>query len=492
MGKPSDQAVPPGASSSSSRPGPPPQRYFDDDPTELSADNLDLDLDLPPLYEEIAGPREIPGRNRNGIDASLLRVDFGNSDVYGRLGPAGLGVQPFRRDPRGEAEYYVDSTLARDPGALEQALRALARVPPRPFAVVRGTHTETRQRGDDDGSGSGSGRSEDRTVVDFDVEIEMTHLLFASPAGGVSMDMDVDLGANSGTQLRVAGNQDYVRRGTVLRSYAPGFSSSSSPSPSPSSSSSAAALEAGAPSVQEWCHRFCASGAGLKALRLERRAVGFDLDLLAARLEDAVRATNYRGRVDVSFPVRGARVEILNDCRTNRWRLTRWVVVLCCVTLLFVVTWPWLWLRTKRWDTFYTEWRFSEEVEDDDDDDNNNNFSNDGARPRRYTSMSEQAWLDMWTRALQTAVLQRRRGQLDQRDLVSANAAAAAAAGLGMDAPGMEAFAGAGGQLEAMGIVNRWFGWGGERSDGAGRGGWGGDRRGRIRMLPRFGGRRSW
>ncbi|KAH6611448.1 hypothetical protein Trco_001468 [Trichoderma cornu-damae] len=372
------------------------QTYFDDDPTELAAD------ELPPLYDE------------HESDA-IPFVD----PLVPTAGPAagGLRVEPFKRDARSDTVYYMDARLDSDPEFLNDTLVRLSQVPPRPFAHIRGTHTETRRKSDD--------KTEQVTVVDFDIEIELTHLLYVNiqdPTNG------------AWRQLYSVGNLEKVRRGTVFPTRAPGFGGSGG------------IIENGEPTVEEWCHRFCASRAGLKNMVFERRVTGWDWDYLKKQLDRLVQDTNYRGHTSITFPVRNSRVEIYNVCRVNRMRLTKWIEVMFMLTLLFLFAWPYLFFRTKRWETAYAEWSMSREASD--------------GTERRYASMSEAQWYHMWARAIQKAVLERRQGNLDQGDVERANQPADQAGGFaGMVQAG----------VEAMGVVNRSFGWGGDSGDGAPR-----------------------
>lgn len=373
---------------SSGTANPPIQRFFDDDPTELDGN------DLPPLYSD------------HDLDT------VAPSDPLIPRGTPELSIHPFVS--RTDTDYYIDKRLDSDPDFLKSQLDILAANPPRPFAQIRGTHNETHRNGD---------KSETKQVVDFDVEIELTHLLFTDTRT-----------QSSWRQLTTVSNFEKVRRGTILTKRAPGFGGSGS------------VAEEGDPGVVEWCHRFCASGAGLKAFRLERRVQGWDFDLVRRKIERLIRDTNYRGHIDIQFPVHNACVEIYNDCRTSRWRLTKWIEMLCVFTLMFIFTWPWLFFRTKRWETVYVSWPLSK----------------DGV----YASLSEEHWYNMWAKAIQRAILSRRKGQLDQGDLQSA------------ELPPEERQTGFLGAvqtgIEAMGVVNRSMGWGGDSEGSSSR--WGGIR----------------
>ncbi|OAA67785.1 hypothetical protein LEL_10408 [Akanthomyces lecanii RCEF 1005] len=364
------------------------QQYFDSDDDNVDQPHPAAD-DLPPLYSD------------HDADAIVAPAD-----PLIPHGTPGLDVAPFRSSDKSGKTYFLDSWLDTNPVFLQRQLTILAESPPRPLCHVRGTHTETRRRDD---------KEEQVTFVDFDVEVELTGLLYTNPLTG-----------DSWRQLTTVGNFEKVRRGTVLARRAPGFGGSGGQ-----------AAESGTPTVEEWCHRYCASSAGLKSFTLERRVTGWDFERLEQKLYKLIRATNYQGHLCVEFPVHNNRVEIYNECRTNRWRLTKWIEILCYVTLTFLLTWPWLFFRTKRWETVYVAWPLRDQ------------------QTGRYASLSEDQWYNMWARTIQTACLARRQGILDQGDIQRMEMPEAMVSGGG--------FAGvvqAG--VDAMGVVNRSFGWGGD------------------------------
>ncbi|TQV94848.1 ABC transporter [Cordyceps javanica] len=421
MGKPSDLAAPYKDDNNNSHPttplgeaassismhrpnpnSPRRQQYFDSDfdvdagAGAVADEPPHAEDDLPPLYSD---------HDLDAIPAATA------ADPLIPRGTPNLDVAPFRSSDKSGKTYLLDRRLDTDPAFLQRQLEILAESPPRPLCHVRGTHTETRRRGD---------KEEQETVVDFDVEVELTGLLYTDARTGASW-----------RQLTAVGNLEKVRRGTVLAKRAPGFGGSGGGS---------GQAETGTPTVQEWCHRYCASSAGLKSFALERRVTGWDFEHLERKLQRLVRDTNYQGHLRVDFPVHNSRVEIYNECRTSRWRLTKWIEVLCYATLAFLVTWPWLFFRTKRWETVYVAWPLRD------------------PRTGRYASLSEDQWYNMWARAIQTACLARRQGVLDQGDLASSlqqhPAGGDAAAG------GFAGVVQAG--VDAMAVVNRSFGWGGD------------------------------
>lgn len=417
MGKPGDasprKAATPTPSSSSRASAaarhtpalPPQQRYRDDveaDETTTTTDDDDDDEggnhqdDLPPLYTD---HEEFNDAEHTVFDPLLprWRRDDGFETVHS-----------FRQDDT--TTWFLDPRLDRDPDFLASHIDKLSMVPPRPFVRLVGTHREKS-------SSSDSNKRDSSTVFDFEIEIELTHLLYSDIRN-----------AQAWRRLHVAGNFEKVRRGTVCTTRAPGFGGSGGNIP-----------EEGTPGLREWCRRYCASRAGLKCFTMERRVEGFDWDLLRRRLEGLARATNYRGRLDVDFPLRNARVHVYNDCRVNRWRLTRWIVLVFTCTLLFVFTWPWLYFRTRRWETVTAEWALSDDAQQP------------PGRRKRYASVSEEQWYAMWAATIQRAMLERRRGTLDQGDLERTASAGNRQDGfVGVMQVGME----------AMGVVNRSFGWG--------------------------------
>ncbi|KAF4983680.1 hypothetical protein FZEAL_967 [Fusarium zealandicum] len=326
-------------------------------------------------------------------------------DLLTPLSGPNLGLQPFRGNSDDNTVYYLDKRLDTDAEFLEQHIKYLSKEPPRPYVRIQGIHRETKKSGEE---------RRFKEVTDFDFHVELTPLLYEEMAT-----------RRSWQRILSVNNFDKVRRGTVVTSRAPGFGGSGPP-------------EEGTPSVAQWCYRYCASKSGLKAFVLERRIVGWDFALVGSKLESLVRATNYRGRLNITFPTTNTRVEMYNDCRTNRWRLTRWISLVFYFTLLWLFSWPWLASRTCWFETCYVEWPMSRP---------------DRQGTLRYACMSEEQWYRLWRRPVQQAVLARRQGRLSQDDIDEA-----------YDAPGAEDFAR--GVRAGLGVVQRTFGWGGDADSG--------------------------
>ncbi|KAK3361946.1 hypothetical protein B0T24DRAFT_98728 [Lasiosphaeria ovina] len=388
MGRPSLNDRPDGdALSLHTQPG---DRLLDDDAPELQVD------DFPPLYEDVA--------ESSTSSAPLLANPSGPPSMVNALN---MGNE-WKRDDQGN-EYYIDERLNTDPKFLEKHVEWWAQTPPRPYVRILGTHKQNVDN---------AGKKEKKTVTDFDVQVELTPYLYSDATNRVSW-----------RELRTIENSEVARRGTVLRKRAPGSSQN---------------IEVGLaekPTLAEWTHRYCASSAGLKCLALERRVVGFDAEKVKQKLNSMVRATNYRGCVQITFPTKDARVEVYNDCKTNRWRMTTWVWWLCTLTLMILFTWPYLFFRTKRFEVVVAEWPFSKPGENG---------------RKKYVSISEDQWYNMWGRAISRAVLEKRQCTLDQQDLIASQGADPVYGdGIVDEAMG---FLRAG--INAMNEVNRHLGWG--------------------------------
>ncbi|KAH6623201.1 hypothetical protein F5144DRAFT_497977 [Chaetomium tenue] len=394
MGKPTTSPLPGLAGSSSdavSLHSHPSDRVYDHDAPELQSD-------MPPLYSDIE-----PDTTAN---APLLPIIHNSSYVVVDLEDNRTSFHKV--DANTGAEFLIHPSLDQDPSILERQIRKSATKPPRPSVRVLGTHKQTVEE---------KGKSETKTITDFDVSVELTPYLFSDAARGTSW-----------AELRTVENTERTRRGTTLRKRAPGVKRDLEVSDSK-------------PTLAEWCHRYCASHAGIKSFVLKRQVVGFDEEKMKQKLNTLVRGTNYRGDVTVSFPVRDDYVTVYNDCKPNRWRLTPWIVWVCYLSFMWLLTWPYLFFRTKRFEVAVADWPFSITEE-------NGN--------KRYVSMSEDHLYNLWGRAISRAVLDKRQGTLDQEDLIASQTAPEEPFGAALE--GAPSFLRHG--VNAITAVNRQLGWG--------------------------------
>jgi len=388
MGKPSDPMRPgDDALSLHSQSG---DRFLDDDAPELQVD------DLPPLYDDVADPI-----NGDSSSAPLL-PNHPVSDQF-------PGMIPYLSKDKDGNKYYIHECFDNDPKVLEQHVNWWAKKPPRPFVRLHGTHSQEVDN---------NGKKERKTVTDFDIQIELTPYLFSDAVNRSAF-----------REVHTPENSDKVRRGTILAKRAPGSTQS---------------IEVGLPTkptLQEWCHRYHASHAGLKTFTVMRRMIGFDDEKVKQKLDSLVRNTNYRGHLSITFPVRDQYINVYNDAKINRWRLTAWIYWLCVFTLMFLFTWPYLFFRTKRFEVVSVDWSFSRPGPDG---------------GKKYVSISEDQWYNLWGRAIHRAVLEKRQCTLDQQDLIASEGAAPVFGNAVVD--GAMGFLRAG--VSAMNEVNRQLGWG--------------------------------
>ncbi|KAK6214529.1 hypothetical protein LQW54_004250 [Pestalotiopsis sp. IQ-011] len=376
--------------------------YNDDDAPELDIDALD---ELPPVYSDVIEEASL------SAEAPLLGGEASSSSA-----PAARSSSQYRphsTDAGTGTEYFIGGRLE-TPAELEKHVRHLAAKPPRPFIQILGTHQASKKKSD--------GKSETVRETDFDITVELTPYLYSNAQYGKSW-----------TQLRTVDNAEKVHRGTSLRKRAPGSKQD---------------LEVGGapkPSLEEWCHRFCASHAGLKCFALRREMTGFDFAKVKEELHALVRSTNYRGNLQITLGSRDAVVEIYNEARINRWRLIGWLRFLFFITLTFLFAWPYLFFRTKRWEVAVAEWPFSRMAE---------------GSAREYVSISEAQWYNLWGRAIVKAVLEKRQTTLDQADLRRSQEPEPSFETGNATVDGAMGIFRAG--MSAMNEVNRQLGWGGD------------------------------
>ncbi|SPO06957.1 uncharacterized protein DNG_09651 [Cephalotrichum gorgonifer] len=370
-----------------------------DSPSALPLESYDGDDDAPPRYSDLPAASSFPA----------------NPLAPGRREPQRPAKCIGPRQAGSGNERYMDPRLDSDPDYLVEWMEYLAEFPPRLFVRVEGTHTETRT----EGTGNNSKRTT-QSVTDFDVKVEMTAFLYRDVKSRASW-----------RELRTVGDEEVVRRGTSLRKAA-----------ATTAHGGSAALEHGRErrsTLVEWAHRYCASSAGLKTFVLRKEVTGLDRKYILERLTGLVRETGYRGTVRVTFPVQAERATVYSDHRINELRLTRWVRWVFYLTLLFLIVWPYLFLRTKRFEVLVATWPFSRAAAD--------------GRPE-YVSVSEETWVNIWAGGIRRAVLGRRTGVLDQRDMATADEESTEFGRGEGDRSVLRTVA------SAMGVVQRQYGWG--------------------------------
>jgi hypothetical protein len=134
----------------------------------------------------------------------------------------------------------------------------------------------------------------------------------------------------------------------------------------------------------------------LRIFRLRRTVPGLDQQYLKNRLEGVIAATNYRGNVQITFPMEDRNVDIYTCNTINRWRLKTWICWLFYLTFLWLFTWPALFFMTKRYAVVRAEWPWS---------------ITDANGRKTYTTVSEEQWFEKWNVAVRRLVLDRYQGE---------------------------------------------------------------------------------
>lgn len=363
---------------------------FDDDLPELQND------DLPPLYSDV------DAEGGGDSSAPLLAAAFSE--------PRNV-IEPYQTDQNTGNVFFLTSFFEERPEQLMAQINTSASIPPRAHVRVLGTHSAMVDEG---------GKKKKKTITDFDVLVEVTPYLFSDATRKISL-----------MEVRTVENSEKAHRGTIFKKRAPG------------SKQDIEILEVPKPTLKEWCHRYCASSARVKCFTLQRRVLGFDEEKIRKLLTDLVRNTNYRGNVQILLQISDQYVTVYNDCFVNRSRLTAWIVWLCYLTFMWLLTWPFLFFATKKFEVVTSDWHFSK-IQDD--------------GTKRYVSMSEDHWYNTWARAIHNAVMLKKQTTLDHSDLVASHSAAPTAIDQALESA--PSFVRSGVQMFTA--VHRSLGWGGD------------------------------
>ncbi|TLS29743.1 hypothetical protein PpBr36_01875 [Pyricularia pennisetigena] len=339
-----------------------------------------------------------------GVPPSYDSVPEPQQQAVAQPHPQGQGIsdaeiiQPFAVSSKDGAESFMDMRLDRDPDFLEANIKIWAQKPPSFYMQVHGTHRERRTR-------RTNGRTETYTVTvtDFNVGVPLHGFLFGQPRPGQTSP------PQSFSWIRTVENHEKVPRGTVRARQGPMPAKVEGVEEPPSEAMPK-------PTLQEWCHRYCASFAGRKTFVVERRVGGLDVARLEANAMAIVRSTGYSGDVSITFDSFGTEVEVLSSNKINQWRRFTWLRIVCYVTFLWIFTWPFLYFFTKKFHCVYVEWPFSR-------------IRSDGLK--EYVSLTEDQMLEVWGRAMFNAVTARSTDVLNQQDLMTAQAAGGVGYGMG-------------------------------------------------------------
>ncbi|KAL8961871.1 MAG: hypothetical protein Q9193_001641 [Seirophora villosa] len=358
-----------------------PAPYRDDDAVSTSSavplqDQTYADEEAPPAYTDDPDPVAAPRR----IDDDEEPI----SSKPRHLGSVSL-VPQVHEDAKGSIITYISRIPSSDPETCQFLIEHEAERSPRPMVRMIGSHVETRQR---------DKKEEKQRVTDFDI---------TAPLGGLL--------AAPWARSRVVENTQKAYRGGIFKQVDPRAQAH------PEAADTA-------PSLKEWSHRFCASSASAKSFTIARKVTCVAHGTLTGQLTEALRSTNYRGNISITFPVRSRATVIMSDHWLNRYRHNKYIWWTCVLLQLWILTWPLLWIMTKRWEVFSVEWPCRIYQQADGSWPNSHQADTESVHEGqptdsptvRIANMSESEWVEHWKLAIQMGAESKKQGTLTDAD----------------------------------------------------------------------------
>lgn len=157
---------------------------------------------------------------------------------------------------------------------------------------------------------------------------------------------------------------------------------------------------------------------------ISRRVTMVEYGTLTRQLTEALRTTNYRGDISITYPVRSRATVIMSDHWLNRYRHNKYIWWTCVLLQLWIFTWPLLWVMTKRWEVFFVNWpsRIYRNTDgtwptahDEDTEWVHEGHPTDSGNVR-VANMTERDLVEYWRLAIQMAAESRKRGTLTDAD----------------------------------------------------------------------------
>lgn len=249
---------------------------------------------------------------------------------------------------------------SQDAKFLTAMLKDQAKYPPTFTARIVGTHSETTRKKD---------KQEKVTVTDFDIRLDMTHLLVPGPDTPHSLLY-----------------QDLVTPIPQIKAYRGHRTQSVCPQES-------------APDFDSYIQSYTSSPFPVRSFTLNRRIMYHDSAALEALFTSLVGSTNYRGQLKVTFPITHNRVTVYSPCWQNHHREKMWLRWIFYLTFLWILSWPYLWFMTRRWEVVTAVFPYSTDPE-------NGN--------RQFVTKSEEAFYKEWRSSIRRAVVGKRQGWIDE------------------------------------------------------------------------------
>lgn len=291
----------------------------------------------------------------------------------------------YETDPKTSVITSHDAHLNSDGEALYRFLMDQNTIFPTYACMIKGSHTE-EERSWEYRNGKNHETRSSRTVIDFEFKIDMTfgvwdlkqgNLKVVPPGesiyrGGRFKDSGVVRSEATGNLVYAAGTSgEHVDGGIGLET------------------------------VRDICYRYCNDKSTLKEFVMKKTTPGYDEDRLRAVFQDAVRSTGYIGDLDITFVHTRHKVIIQPDNKLSRLRTTWYVRWFFYLTLLFLISWPILFLTTKKYHLIQSEWP-TYRLE----------WSQADGTYKKVFKVSEERWGADWWDAIRWAAMSGRKGGL--------------------------------------------------------------------------------
>ncbi|KAH8889733.1 hypothetical protein GQ53DRAFT_782873 [Thozetella sp. PMI_491] len=139
--------------------------------------------------------------------------------------------------------------------------------------------------------------------------------------------------------------------------------------------------------VEAWARRFVEDPAGVKSFMLERVVANLDINWLEGQIRSAVAALNYKGHVNVAFPVTHSSVVVQNPGKLTSFFTT-------------------LFSGKNRYEVVKAVWPFA--------------THRNGEPGRKCVVQSEETWWREWRDPIRYAISQKRQGYITNEDKLEA------------------------------------------------------------------------
>lgn len=274
-----------------------------------------------------------------------------------------------RYDAKGSATVVLSKRLTSDPVALESFIKSQTKIHPAACIWLHGEHSQKK----------GTDKNKKEKVIDFDIKIDVTNTISCR-----AQDTPDEACAPEWSYLHIADNLEKRYRGTLFKS----VNNRTRPD---------VEGQALTPTLQEWCHLFCANGSKLKSFEIRHSVIHRDEEKLRRLIEANIRSTNYRGHITIGFQLSPRSITVQTPHAFNKLRHNKFFYWFCIILQFWIFTWPILFFMTKRWAITSIMWPYRRYT-------NRNQQQESGMIPR---SISEDDWARKYQYTIQQGVLSR-------------------------------------------------------------------------------------